>query len=116
MTHSSGLPDVCGETEQDAYTKGIVDARKDYTEEELTRIYLRLPFEFQPGERWNYCSTGYALLGFMIHRVTGMFYGDFEPTGLNTSINCVFPGPSRSYSLPPEANFRELCYNATRFD
>jgi CubicO group peptidase (beta-lactamase class C family) len=104
LTHTSGLPDVWGETEQDAYTKGIVDARKDYTEEELTRIYLRLPFEFQPGEKWNYCSTGYALLGFMIHRVTGMFYGDFlrqrvfTPLGMNATTIISEPDivPNRS--------------------
>jgi CubicO group peptidase (beta-lactamase class C family) len=77
LTHTSGIPDVWGNTEQDAHTKGIVDSRKDYDEEELTRIYLGLKLEFQPGEKWSYCSTGYALLGFLIHRVTGMYYGDF---------------------------------------
>lgn len=77
LTHTSGIPDVWGEHAQDAYTKGIVDTRKDYSEEDLTRIYLALKLEFQPGEKWSYCSTGYALLGFLIHRVTGMYYGDF---------------------------------------
>jgi CubicO group peptidase (beta-lactamase class C family) len=91
LTHTSGIPDVWGQTEQDAFTKGIVDTRKDYDEEELTRIYLGLKLEFQPGEKWSYCSTGYALLGFLIHRVTGMHYGDFlqkrvfRPLGMNAT-------------------------------
>jgi CubicO group peptidase (beta-lactamase class C family) len=91
LTHTSGIPDVWENTEQDAYTKGIVDSRKDYDEEELTRIYLGLKLEFQPGEKWSYCSTGYALLGFLIHRVTGMYYGDFlrqrvfSPLGMNAT-------------------------------
>jgi CubicO group peptidase (beta-lactamase class C family) len=91
LTHTSGIPDVWGQTEEDAYTKGIVDARKDYDEEQLTRIYLALKLEFQPGEKWSYCNTGYALLGFLIHRVTGIYYGDFlqqrvfGPLGMNAT-------------------------------
>jgi CubicO group peptidase (beta-lactamase class C family) len=91
LTHTSGIPDVWGNTQQDAYTNVIVDSRKDYGEEELTRIYLGLKLEFPPGEKWSYCSTGYALLGFLIHRVTGMYYGDFlqqrvfSPLGMNAT-------------------------------
>jgi CubicO group peptidase (beta-lactamase class C family) len=32
---------------------------------------------FPPGSDWNYSNTGYVLLGIIIHRVTGMHYGDF---------------------------------------
>ena len=32
---------------------------------------------FAPGEKWSYSNTGYVLLGIIIHRVTGEFYGDF---------------------------------------
>jgi len=39
--------------------------------------YLPLKLDFKPGDQWNYSNTGYELLGFLIHRVTGMFYGDF---------------------------------------
>jgi len=36
-----------------------------------------LQLDFKPGERWKYSNTGYELLGFLIHRVSGKFYGDF---------------------------------------
>jgi CubicO group peptidase (beta-lactamase class C family) len=77
LTHTSGLPDVWGETQQDEYSKGIVDSRRDYSEDELLQRYVKLRPEFQPGDKWVYCNTGYQLLGFLIHRLTGKFHGDF---------------------------------------
>jgi CubicO group peptidase (beta-lactamase class C family) len=35
------------------------------------------PLEFKPGTRQSYSSTGYALLGVIIHRVTGLPWDDF---------------------------------------
>jgi hypothetical protein len=49
------------------------------------------PLEFPPGSRWNYSNTGYALLGFIVHKVSGQFYGDvlaarvFKPLGMTTA-------------------------------
>jgi CubicO group peptidase (beta-lactamase class C family) len=91
LTHTSGLPDVWGQTEQDAYTKGIVDSRRDYTEDELLQRYVKLQPQIKPGDKWEYCSTGYQLLGFLIHRLTGKFHGDFiqerifQPLGMDTA-------------------------------
>jgi CubicO group peptidase (beta-lactamase class C family) len=92
LTHTSGIPDIYGETDETSYTKGILDFRRDYTEEELLEKYLALPLDFKPGDRWNYSNTGYEILGFLIHRVTGEFYGDllrrriFGPLGMSTRI------------------------------
>ena len=91
LTHTSGLPDVWGETQQDEYSKGIVDSRRDYSEDELLQRYVKLRPEFQPGDKWVYCNTGYQLLGFLIYRLTGKFHGDFirerifQPLGMDTA-------------------------------
>ncbi len=77
LTHTSGIPDMFGETDETVYTKGILDFRRDYTEAELLQRYLALELDFQPGQRWNYSNIGYEILGFLIQRVTGEFYGDF---------------------------------------
>lgn len=63
LTHTSGIPDIFGETRQDTYTKGIIDFLRDYTEEELVSKFVKLPLDFQPGEKWSYSNTGYMLLG-----------------------------------------------------
>ena len=66
LTHTSGIP-------QDT----TPDWRRDYTEGELVRSAAAQPLKFTPGDRESYSSTGYALLGVIIHRVTGVFWGDF---------------------------------------
>ena len=50
-----------------------------------------MTLEFEPGSRWNYSNTGYVLLGILIHKVSGKFYGDvlkervFAPLGMTTA-------------------------------
>lgn len=82
LTHTSGVPE---------YTDGAIDYRRDYSEEELTRLAYGLPLEFAPGERWRYSNTGYLLLGVVVHKASGTFYGDllrtrvFRPLGMKTA-------------------------------
>jgi D-alanyl-D-alanine carboxypeptidase len=68
LTHTSGISDQSLDS---------LDWRKDYTEEELVRLAAAQPLLFAPGESESYSSTGYTLLGMIIRRVTGQFYGDF---------------------------------------
>ncbi len=75
LTHTSGIPDY----ESDSLTKkgaAFIDLRRDYTEAELLRRFEGLPLDFPPGSKWSYSNTGYVVLGILIHKVTGKFYGD----------------------------------------
>ena len=82
LTHTSGIPD---------YTDGRVDYRKDYTEDDLARLAFELPADFPPGHDWKYSNTGYVLLGAIVRRAGGHFYGDllrqrvFAPLGMTTA-------------------------------
>jgi CubicO group peptidase (beta-lactamase class C family) len=82
LTHTSGLSNA-------VYEK--IDLRRDYTEDELTREIAALPLDFAPGDRWSYSNSGYVMLGVLIGKVTGTFYGDllrqkvFEPIGMTTA-------------------------------
>jgi N-acyl-D-aspartate/D-glutamate deacylase len=82
LTHTSGIADT--------YT-GDFDFRKDYTEDQLAQMAYGQKLEFPPGSRWNYSNTGYVLLGIIIHKVSGQFYGDvlaervFKPLGMTTT-------------------------------
>ena len=89
LTHTSGVADY--ETENSIKPGGLINLRQDYTEDELFQKIITMPLDFQPGEKWSYSNTGYVLLGFLIHKVTGEFYGDylqqriFQPLGMNAT-------------------------------
>jgi N-acyl-D-aspartate/D-glutamate deacylase/CubicO group peptidase (beta-lactamase class C family) len=82
LTHTSGIPD---------YNDGQLDYRKDYSEDELVAFAKTLPLDFTPGSEWKYSNTGYILLGALVRKVSGSFYGDvlrdrvFAPLGMTTA-------------------------------
>ena len=75
LTHTSGIPDYG--SDENAKSGKIVDLRTDYTEDELVRRFIVLPLDFPPGSKWSYSNSAYVILGVLIHRITGEFYGDF---------------------------------------
>lgn len=107
LSHTSGL----SEYESDDKTKpgGPINLRADYTEDSLVKIIETFPMEFQPGEKWAYRNTNYVLLGVIIHKVTGKFYGDFlqerifRPLGMTStriiSEADIIPNRSAGYRL-----------------
>ena len=107
LTHTSGIADYTGHE----YTKarGLINLRGDYTEEELYQKLVQLPLNFETGTKWKYSNTGYVLLGFLIHKVTGEFYGDylqeriFRPLGMSAtriiSEADIVPNRASGYEL-----------------
>lgn len=81
LNHTSGIPDYVDH----------LDLHRDYTEDSLVRVAASLPLAFRPGSRWSYSNTGYVLLGAIVHRVTGAFYGNvlrdslFRPLGMRSA-------------------------------
>ena len=100
LTHTSGIAD---------YTDAAVDYRRDYTEDELAKLAFGLDREFPEGTRWRYSNTGYLLLGIIVHKVSGHFYGDvlrdrvFTPLGMKTariiSEEDIVPNRAAGYRL-----------------
>lgn len=107
LSHTSGL----GEYETGARTKpgGPFYMRLDYSEDELYKRITEMPMDFKPGEDWAYRNTNYVLLGILIHKVTGKFYGDFlqerifRPLGMSRtriiSEADIIPRRSAGYQL-----------------
>jgi CubicO group peptidase (beta-lactamase class C family) len=81
LTHTAGTTDYPSD----------FDFRRDYAEEDLYKRAQAIPLAFEPGEKWSYSNLGYVMLGILIHKVTGKFYGDFlqerifKPLGMNTA-------------------------------
>lgn len=82
LTHTSGISTAL---------YNHINMRQDYTEDELVKEIAALPLDFQPGEKWSYSNPGYVMLGILVHKATGKFYGDllrekiFEPLGMTTA-------------------------------
>ena len=81
LTHTAGTTD---------YPRDF-NFHRDYTEDELLKRAATIPLAFQPGEKWSYSNLGYVMLGILVRKVSGKFYGDFlqerifKPLGMNTA-------------------------------
>ena len=71
LNHQSGIPQFTTPDRQ------LLDLVHNYTDLELIQLASKQPLDFEPGTNVSYSDTGYVLLGFVINRVAGMFYGDF---------------------------------------
>jgi CubicO group peptidase (beta-lactamase class C family) len=70
LNHQSGIPQFTTPERQ------RLDLVHEYTDLELIELASQ-PLDFEPGTDVSYSDTGYVLLGLVINRVAGMFYGDF---------------------------------------
>lgn len=89
LSHTSGLAEY--EEGDRAKPGGPFDLRLDFTDAELLAKVQALPIEHAPGDHWDYRNTNYLLLGLLIEKVTGRFYGDvlhdriFAPLGMTST-------------------------------
>jgi CubicO group peptidase (beta-lactamase class C family) len=110
LNHTSGLAEY--EISERNKARGPFYWRLDFTEDELYKQIAELPLDFKPNERWGYRNTNYTLLGILIHRVTGKFYGDFlqerifKPLGMTDtriiSDEDIIPHRAAGYRLVSE--------------
>lgn len=101
LTHTSGIKDYINEP-----TRSL---RLDVSDEDVVKAAAPRPLNFAPGERYGYSNTNYLLLGMVIRRVTGAFYGDFlrerifEPLGMADtrviSLTAIVPNRASGYLL-----------------
>jgi CubicO group peptidase (beta-lactamase class C family) len=107
LSHTSGLSEY--ESSDKVKPGGPINLRADYTEDQLVKIIESFPMDFSPGSKWAYRNTNYVLLGVIIHKVTGEFYGDFlqdrifKPLGMSSTriINeaDIIPNRSSGYQI-----------------
>ncbi|MBC7880513.1 MAG: beta-lactamase family protein [Anaerolineae bacterium] len=103
LTHTSGIKDYEEKGEL------AINLTRDYTDEELTAKAMAASLDFPPGEQWKYSNTGYVLLGILVKKVSGQFYGDllrdrvFKPLDMKTTRNIsdvdIIPNRSSGYTL-----------------
>lgn len=86
LNHRSGLRNYAYFTAD----KGVWDKKKTLTNQDVLTLLAtkNIGLESQPGTRFGYCNTNYALLALIIEKVTGKSYSAvmkemiFEPLGM----------------------------------
>ena len=125
LSHTSGLAEY--ESDERTGPNGDFYLRLDFSEDQLVSKIEKLPIEFKPGDKWDYRNTNYVLLGVMIHRVTGQFYGDylhdkiFAPLGMKStriiSDRDIIPDRAAGYETEggvlKNQNFVSPTFNST---
>lgn len=100
LSHTSGISERFYST---------VDLHLEYPDTTIARLIGAQPLDFAPGAKWSYSNPAYVLLGFIIERVTGRFYGDlleeriFGPLGMTTAMiidePAIVPHRAAGYEL-----------------
>jgi CubicO group peptidase (beta-lactamase class C family) len=71
LTHTSGIPNFTSFPDYQSTMSVPV------TTERLVARFRDKPLEFEPGEKMNYSNSGYALLGYLIEKISGQTYAQF---------------------------------------
>ena len=83
LTHTSGIKSYT-----DLGEEWLEVVAHELTHEELLAMFQDVPFAFAPGDAFQYCNSGYYLLGVVLEKVTGQSYAEhlqrelFAPLGL----------------------------------
>ncbi len=99
LTHTSGIKSYTG-------LEGF-QLWRHLTQAQFIRAIGAQPMEFEPGDSWKYCNTGYSLLGYLIENVSGINYWEFmsqrifQPLGMHATTNrlpsLVIPNRAAGY-------------------
>ena len=105
LNHTNG---IVGYTEMPSFWE---KARLDLSHDEMVALFSAEPFDFEPGERFQYSNSGYFLAGMIVETASGMSYADFlqeqffEPLGLlethYLSERPIVPGRASGYEIDP---------------
>lgn len=95
LNHSGGLLDY--EDLYDEEMKGVAaDKVPQIHDDEILRMMERQSkTKFEPGTKWEYSNTGYAVLAMLVERVSGKSYPEFvqerifAPLGMKSSVAYV---------------------------
>ena len=101
LNHQSGIAQLT------VSPHNLLDLHHDYTDAEYVQLASSVPLDFKPGTAAAYSDTAYVLLGIVLNRVNGAFYGDlleariFRPLGMRRtrilSDDAIIPGRASGY-------------------
>lgn len=116
LNHQSGIAQLTPPA------RDLLDLHHDYTDAEYIRLATSVPLDFRPGTNVSYSDTAYVLLGFVVSRAAGQFYGDFlaervfRPLGMSrtriVSDADIVIGRASGYELAADGTLRNQSWVA----
>jgi len=113
LTHTSGIPDYCGDDHK--FPSIALDRASSPDTSDLVKQIAKSKINFPPGTDWAYSNTGYLLLSILIerasHQAFAMFMRDhvFAPAGMTSTRYYspveVIPNRSTPYWVDSNAPF-----------
>ncbi|MBB6669564.1 serine hydrolase domain-containing protein [Cohnella nanjingensis] len=108
LTHTSGMRPDPGFREEPHqlpwFEWGIRERRRIDPSTDWIRIAMSGPLTAETGKEWQYSTVGYALLGEVVSRVSGLSYAEYIEREILIPL-----GMNRSYFLIPEGLRSEVC-------
>jgi CubicO group peptidase (beta-lactamase class C family) len=114
LTHTAGIPNFTSFPDYPTFSLSAM------TPEKLVGTFLTKPLDFQPGEQWSYSNSGYALLGYLIEKVSGQTYEKFLQENIFTPLamkdsgydsnTAVITRRAMGYNAPPNGAIANAGY------
>jgi D-alanyl-D-alanine carboxypeptidase len=89
--------------------------RLDLAPDSVVALFANEPFDFKPGDAYRYNNSGYFLLGMIIEKLSGKWYGQylqdefFTPLGLKSTMYCeqapLIKRRAQGYTPRPDGSF-----------
>lgn len=95
LTHTSGIPSFTSFPDYHSLETAAI------TPEKLVEWFRDKPLDFQPGEKWSYSNSGYALLGYLIEKISGQTYSDFLQRNVFTPLGMKDSGYDSNSAIIP---------------
>jgi CubicO group peptidase (beta-lactamase class C family) len=80
LTHTAGIPNYTSFPDSESSSRSRV------TSSQLVERFLDKPLEFEPGDKYSYSNSGYAVLGYLIEAITGQTYAEFVTQNIFTPL------------------------------
>jgi CubicO group peptidase (beta-lactamase class C family) len=93
LSHTSGLADFINEA--------TIDLRRESTDDDLVASVRNRPLRFPPGQAYSYSDTNYLLLGMVIQKVSGKWYGDFLAEQIFRPLQMTRTAVPRDHDIIP---------------
>lgn len=95
LTNTSGIAEYINEE--------LLKGTKHYSPTNLINVFKDKPLNFNPGERFEYSNSNYALLGYIIEKVSNMKYEDFVKENIFIPLKMKDTGYDHNKELPKKA-------------